>query len=263
MAISILLITGLTFGSLLVWIDIARRLQRGQPVINWNPEPRARWRSAAELVAVFLALASVVLQLLPQLIGPSPERPPVDVNQVIVTLAVFLTISLFLLLLLAFERRSLTEFGITMADWKRQFRLGGLGFLAAVIPMAISMFLTLPFRSPDQQHSLLKLLSASPDFLTVAAVAAMAVVGAPLLEELIYRVILQGWLSTLLPPAIAVGLAALAFSLVHGWRDGLALVPLAIVLGIVFHRRHSYLAVVMIHALFNATMLTVQLLDRH
>jgi membrane protease YdiL (CAAX protease family) len=40
----------------------------------------------------------------------------------------------------------------------------------------------------------------------------------------------------------------------------LPLLPLALVLGYVYDRRHSYLAVVVLHALFNLTMLAAQLL---
>jgi membrane protease YdiL (CAAX protease family) len=88
----------------------------------------------------------------------------------------------------------------------------------------------------------------------------IAVVAAPLTEELMFRVILQGALSRLVPPRVAIPLVAWCFCSVHGLVDGLALIPLALILGIVFHRTHNYLTVVVIHALFNATMIALQLL---
>jgi membrane protease YdiL (CAAX protease family) len=170
-------------------------------------------------------------------------------------------LSLFLPLVLTGGERSWSGIGMTISNVSDQIRIGFKGFSAAVIPMAISMVVTIPFRPPESQNSLLKLLQSSPDSLTISLVTLTAVLSAPLVEELLFRVILQGWLATLFPAPQAITFVAVLFGLVHGWRDGLALLPLAFILGYVFHRRHSFLAVVMIHALFNATMLVLQLLN--
>jgi membrane protease YdiL (CAAX protease family) len=89
---------------------------------------------------------------------------------------------------------------------------------------------------------------------------AVAVV-APLSEELLFRVVLQGWLTERISATVAVPVVAIVFAAVHGWRDGLALLPLALILGYVFARRRSYLAVVTTHALFNSVMFGLQWLS--
>ena len=78
------------------------------------------------------------------------------------------------------------------------------------------------------------------------------IVLAPAAEELIYRVAIQGSLVRWMSPNRAMLVVALLFSSVHGWPDMLALFPLALILGYVYHQRHSFLAVVVLHALFNA-----------
>ena len=50
---------------------------------------------------------------------------------------------------------------------------------------------------------------------------------------------------------LAIGISSIAFAMVHGPLDGAALMPLALLLGILYDRRHSYLAVVVAHAFFN------------
>jgi membrane protease YdiL (CAAX protease family) len=52
------------------------------------------------------------------------------------------------------------------------------------------------------------------------------------------------------------------FSVVHGVPDCFPLFPLALILGFVYHRTRSFLAVVVLHALFNATNLTLSVLNK-
>jgi membrane protease YdiL (CAAX protease family) len=246
----------------LVWRQLVSRATAGRPFLDQVDEPRARWRSAAELAVAYVALLWLIVHLIPQFSNAEKsEQTPVGVVAIVIVAAVNIGFSLILPLALASGGRAGSDFGFKTANLGNQLRVGVLYFIAAVIPMGISMFITLPLRSIQHQHSLLKLLGDSPDVTTISVIAVTAVLSAPMLEEVIFRVILQGWLTTLFPPAVSISLVAISFALVHGWRDGLALLPLAFILGYVFHRRHSYVAVVMIHALFNATMLIVQLMN--
>ncbi len=134
-----------------------------------------------------------------------------------------------------------------------QTRSGLIGFVAAMAPVYLVVLATLPLRSPDTQHSLLRALSSTPDAELMAWIALQAIVLAPLAEEMLYRVLLQGGLVQAGYPAVfAVPAVALFFSLSHNFPDTLPLVPLALVLGWVYHLRNSFLACVLIHALFNA-----------
>jgi hypothetical protein len=64
-----------------------------------------------------------------------------------------------------------------------------------------------------------------------------------------------------MPARVAIPFVAIVFAAVHGPVDGIALLPLALILGYSFDRRQSYLTVVVIHGLFNATMLALAMLS--
>lgn len=138
----------------------------------------------------------------------------------------------------------------------RAVSLGLLAFVASIGPVMMAQLgLSQVIEMPESTHALLELVKEkkSPDI--VFWVGAAAVVAAPLLEELIYRVVLQGWLRSVLDRNIAIGLVAVLFSFVHGWPAMVGLLPLAIVLGVLYDRTNSYLAVVTTHAAFNMSML--------
>ena len=248
-------------GSAFVWGQLIKRKSVEKTFLTMSDEPRARWNSIPELLVVVLTVFMLSLSLMLRFLKTSSEeQPPVSLNSLVQHIFFNISLSLIMAFALVSNERPWSGIGMRLNHLREQLRLGVYGFLAAVVPMTISMFATLPFRGAENQHSLLKQLMESPDVATVSIIAVTAVIAAPLFEELLYRVILQGWLSTIFPASVAIPLVAALFASVHGWRDGLALFPLALILGYVFHRQHSYLSVVVIHALFNATMLTLQLL---
>ena len=249
-------------GSSVVWNGLFHRWLNNRPLMEHHCEPRARWHGPAGLAAVYLALLFAGMSLFARMAGrPDQQASVPGLESILIFAGTALGIVVVVPPILVASGQTWAALGMSNSDVSDQVRVGVMGYFAAVIPMALSMLITLPFRGGSHQHSLLKLLMASPTWTTILAIAISAVIAAPLLEELLYRVILQGWLTTFLPATIAIPLVAGLFCLVHGWRDGLALLPLAFILGYVFHRRHSYISVVVIHALFNATMLTLQLLN--
>ena len=140
--------------------------------------------------------------------------------------------------------------------------LRGLGFLACLPFVIVVMGLVSRWRSPDTQNSLLILLREAGNEWTIVGVVFTAVVSAPLTEELLFRVAFQGSLETRLPLPWAIGIPAVIFASVHGRYDVLPLLPLAIVLGVLYHLRRSYVACVTMHAMFNATFLVLALWQR-
>ncbi len=150
---------------------------------------------------------------------------------------------------------------IVPRSWWREGAWGAVGFLAAVAPVQVVLWATLPLRSEQYLHQLLQLLRQNPTPQVVALIAVSAVVLAPMLEELMYRVVLQTWLVERLGAVAGIAVTAVVFAGVHGPLDALALLPLAVLLGWLFHRTGSYFAVVKMHALFNTYNLALTLLD--
>lgn len=191
--------------------------------------------------------------------GPAPV-PTVSGLQSMCLLNVLL-VGFFVALLSRFGENRLEPFGITATDWKRESAFGTAGFLAALPAVHLILLVTSPLRGDaDRQHTLLRLLREDQSPETIVWVAVTVMVMAPLAEEIVYRVSLQGALRTRFSAAVSIGLSSLLFAGVHGFPDSLALIPLAIVLGTVYEHRRSYVAVVVLHALFNATTLLLMLL---
>lgn len=172
-----------------------------------------------------------------------------------------LVIAAFLATLLSEAgRKPLRDCGLFGMRLDRQILLGVLAFLAAIWPTGMMLIVSQWWRTVETQHPLLQMLQQNSSGEVLAWIAVSAVVAAPLAEELLFRVTLQGWLSERLSGPAAIVLTAAIFALVHGWRDALPLVPLSLILGYVFHHTRSYWACVMTHAVFNGIFLTLALL---
>lgn len=244
------------------WVTVWRRYCRGQPWLDRHEELRATWSHLSERLALLLACLWLGLHLATQFIlAPNVKSPELsNANLIQVAVVSGGTTLLLVALLVGSGRLSAGDFGLKWQPLTSQLRDGWFGFKLAILPMALTMALATPLRTRDTLNPLLRLLADDPEYVTLALITFVAAVIAPLSEELIFRVILQGSLTTVMPARLAIPIVAVAFSAVHGPVDGLALLPLALVLGCVFQRRHSYVAVVVIHGLFNATMLALALL---
>lgn len=139
--------------------------------------------------------------------------------------------------------------------------IGILGALASLMPVLMVQFALKSLLNPDgPSHELLRFLQDNKSPGDVMWVAAAALVTAPLLEEIVYRVILQGSLRAKVSPNQAILISAVVFAAVHGWPNMLGLLPLALILGYLYDRTNSYLTVVTAHAVFNMTMLLMSTL---
>lgn len=262
MSLSLLLVFLLVLASACIWVRLIPRLAAKRAILEPNDEQRSAWNTAHEYTAIYVASIWVLMLLASSLSKQVPsETKEFSLQLVAIDASVSLVIVVLLPLIVYAGGTPLSSIGIKWTKFLDQVKLGLIGYIAAILPMAISMLVTVPIRPVEDQHQLLKRLSETPNITTIAFVAGLAVIAAPLKEEMVFRVILQGWLRTFIPRAAAISIVAVLFSLVHGWRNGLALLPLALILGYVFDRRNSYVAVVVVHALFNLTMLVLHLLD--
>jgi membrane protease YdiL (CAAX protease family) len=86
----------------------------------------------------------------------------------------------------------------------------------------------------------------------------LAVVGAPLVEELFFRGLVQGAFTRRVGPVPAIFITALMFSFAHASDEGLlaplVLFPMALVLGYLRHRSGRLAPGMVAHATFNATL---------
>jgi len=137
-------------------------------------------------------------------------------------------------------------------QFTRELRFAAETCLVAYLPTTIARLVILGFLPEAPSHPFLEMLDNGVDWTVLTLIAVMAVVVAPLVEELLYRVTILGgiWQQHSLPAAWIV--SSVLFGFAHGFPDSIALLPLAFMIGYAYFRRRSYRTVVLIHFLFNA-----------
>jgi membrane protease YdiL (CAAX protease family) len=243
------------------WCLAACRAFQGRPLLESVPREPSPWSSWA----IGLAFpVSIIVQIV--VAESSPGIDPISLKAVelgclmkVAELAVLMG-----LLALGTPIRAI-DFGLNRGTAGRDIAIGFAGFLAAWLPVfAVNIAVGLTgYRKEGEVHPYFKVLEASPGVLTVVWLVLAAVVLAPLAEELLYRVIIQGWLETRLSPRIAILFVSAWFAAIHsreGRPDAIPLFPLALTLGYVYYRRHSLLATFTMHAAFNAANLALALM---
>ena len=157
-----------------------------------------------------------------------------------------LVLAVLLVFFLARRRRPLQEVGLRPVPGQAAAGAAGAApLLYAVITLALSLLPTTWLQDYSQASAPLSNTGVLP-FLSVALVA-------PVVEEVIFRGLIQSRLARALPGWPAVLLSALAFALCHGqpvWM-GYAFL-LGLVLGIMAWRAGSILPSVITHVVFNA-----------
>lgn len=243
--------TQLLLGSVALWAFWIRQKLRGE-----SPVP-PRFRSDSipvSQLAFLLAVSWVALNFLgdtePQAFDPDKVSETVR-SSVILGLMVFWI--LLAALLIQFRRPTdMARLGFRGDDLSGQLRDGFVGFVAAFAPVYAVLMASYPLRSEEVVHPFLRLVQERGIGSELIWISVAAIVIAPLSEELMFRVILQSGLKQWFGTGWGIGLAALIFASVHGFPDSLGIFPLAIVLGILYQQRRSFLAIFTAHALFNA-----------
>ncbi len=245
-----------------IWWQWRRRLKANAPIFPMAEAPIV----PVNLIAVVLTLTMIGLSLVSVLF---PTRPAVVVEKLPSIKNVWdgclLNSALVLVLLpivMGGKIQNLAGLGFGLASIRRQFFEGMETALASFAPVLLVLLVTSSFRTPQGTHPLLLLLKQDGHLQTFAAVVLAAVILAPLAEELMFRVVLLGWLKTRTNSTEAIVISSIAFAAVHGPLDGLALVPLALLLGYLYDRRRSFWSVFVAHAFFNLTNIVLAMSSR-
>jgi membrane protease YdiL (CAAX protease family) len=138
----------------------------------------------------------------------------------------------------------------------RELRFAAETCLAAWFPTAAIKLTMVWILEEDVQHPFLEMIMNGVGVDVLLLIAITAVVLAPLMEELLYRVVILGGLlnhprPTRMSTTLAIGVTSVLFAFAHGFPDSVALLPLAVAIGWTYHQRRSYRTVVLVHVLFN------------
>jgi membrane protease YdiL (CAAX protease family) len=142
--------------------------------------------------------------------------------------------------------------------------LGVLTFFAALLPVYGIQLLLAQWFEPTE-HPLAKLLSEHPSPSLLAWGAVSAVIVAPLSEELLFRVLLQGWLERLTGAStprvgwraasarwIPIVISSALFAAMHQGYHRIPLFVLALFLGYLYQRTHRIMPSLVTHGCVNA-----------
>jgi membrane protease YdiL (CAAX protease family) len=146
----------------------------------------------------------------------------------------------------------------------------GVGGFLAVIPLAsIGIMVGQLFErfAPRPDHPLIHMLEDSHNLLFAAGAFFLASIQAPFTEELLFRGTLTPALSGLFGTRkyavpLAIGISSLAFASIHpqGFTLWLSLASIGVVNGVLCYQTRSVLPGMVMHALFNGSVLAYTLL---
>lgn len=234
-------------------------LRRALPAALSNPcgFPSARWGwpeglLSVGLVALFLTMAA----------GSSGrEVRKLDLEDVVRGGAVYAGLVFFVLGFLVFRGFDIVRtFGLRTGGWSPGIVLGWL--LIILPPIFLGQALIYAWAGPEQSlQPIVEFLLQSPGWGERTTVIAVAVVAAPLTEELIFRGCLYGVARASLGRTAAIVASSVLFAAIH-WHapalPGLTIVGLG--LALVYERCGSLWAPISMHAAFNALNIAAAIL---
>lgn len=302
-AIGALLVT-IFFGCVYVWGRVIERLLRREPPVPYEPREPVPWTGPDLVVSLGILILAYALapalqatfsgfeppttsnseesgdatlvipgEDLPTPVDPAPERLLLTPGLIAVqAIASLVAVGLIGLGMHRFAGATRVDLGLTSPRPIRDVLLGIGGMLGASIVVYFIQAILVQYY--PSEHPLLEMLKHRPSYWNLILAGLMATIIAPLVEEFVFRVLLQGWLEVkeqtwakrfprsigMLPRGtIAITTSAAFFALLHASQgpDPIALFPLAIVLGYLYHQTHRLLPSVAMHFTFNAVSVLV------
>jgi len=187
----------LAAGSLAMWLLAVRRLRAGEPLVPPEPRRPVPWGGIEVLLIVLGYLFASGLAAI-YFVVPVGEGATVSVvsslSVAITGLASLLVVGAAVMLLRRAAGSTWRDLGLSGQHLLPDVRLGLAAGLAITAPVyAIQSIFTTLFKF-ESEHPLIEMVERGQD-VTIFAVAVFLAVGvAPLAEEFLFRVLLQGWL---------------------------------------------------------------------
>lgn len=256
-------IDGRVLAQYLAWgvcsIAAAAAFRRALPRALANPcgFPAAAWGwqeavLSGGLVALFLLMAT----------GASANpAPKLDLGDVLTGFALYAGLVFFVLGFLVFRGMNVADaFGLRVRGWSAATVAGWLLMFLPVIYLAQVLVYT--WAGPDTRpQPIVDFLLQSPGWRERVSVLLVAVVAAPVTEELIFRGCLYGVARSRWGRTAAILFTSALFAAIHGHAPSLpGLMILAVGLALVYERCGSLWAPIGMHAAFNGLTIAFALL---
>jgi len=255
------------FGSWLLGTSLGRKALAGS-------KPRRNRMAPYTPIALFFVwlMGTAFLQsLVGQIVGDLGGWRGLFVTNVVSSVAAMATVAIILIVAAFQFARGLKGFGLRLKTIPRDL-VFAFATLLAVWPlvgaimrateMATKALFGRDFQVP--QHEALELISQSPAPALEIVLIVLAVVLAPLVEEMLFRGLFQSMIRSYLGrPWIAIVLTSILFAGIHAnpthWP---ALFALAMGLGYAYEKSGSLVRPILMHAMFNAAIIGTVLLQQ-
>jgi membrane protease YdiL (CAAX protease family) len=281
--------------SLVVWLNALGRLRAGQPLVPGEPREAT---GALDLYVAFVIYLAALFTYAWATKGPATiekaaaEAATLDwralATHSVVALSAMALALAYLGLRLG-QRYVLDRFALRP---RADLALGLVTFVAAFTPIFLIQFVLTRFF--PSEHPVQSMLTKDASAAVVALSAFAVVIVAPLTEEFVFRVLLQGWMETLvlrwragerepaaagqpgeesapavseqaseaLPPRLMpwpIVISSLIFALLHlkHGPDPIALFVFSLMLGYLYQKTHRLWPSLIVHACLNAWSLTI------
>jgi membrane protease YdiL (CAAX protease family) len=257
------LVFALVLGS---FVLVTRRWWAGKPLVERMRHRRVPWGAEGALLAAFALFGALTAYLSDANGSESSDPLTIDLSMAAgLALTWFMLAGLVIFWIRSNYSATWRDFGAprSLDEASDDVALGVMACAAMLVPVyAVQIVLVLVVGLPSS-HPTVEQLMKSPSAETIVAAGLMAVVIAPIFEELAFRVLLQGWLERIggrrawWPVIVSAVLFALAHS-GQGWAP-VPLAVLAVGIGYVYRQTHRLVPIVAMHMAFNALGLAVAL----
>jgi membrane protease YdiL (CAAX protease family) len=233
--------------------------EESRPLVPWGP------LSVLGVLLLYLGLSGICLLRPPGVVPSLREQLS---RMAVLNVAL---VYLIPLLLRATSGAKLADLGLSSNDLGRLCLLGATG-CALAVPVVYSVQLLAVSIWTPTDHMVQKALTADHSWLTALVAAFGAIVGAPVVEELLFRGVLLATLwkiaaqETGTRKPLTEFLANIAVSLLFGWLHlaqwpaPIPLFVLSMMLGELYRRSGSLVATIVMHACFNGLSMAALLL---
>jgi membrane protease YdiL (CAAX protease family) len=182
-----------SFSTLLI---LAQRYFKGRPILQYEPRHRVPWGVGVAILAMVIPVMTVVASIVP--IESSEEVTDTSfvynaLTMCSVSIAFVLAVGFFLY---AVSHANTHDLGFpnSFRQFLGDIRLGVVGCAASLLPVYVVHFILFKLIDPQEDHPLIEDLQHSPTTGMLLAGLVTVAVAAPLFEEFVFRLLLQGWL---------------------------------------------------------------------
>ncbi len=188
----------LAIASIGTWFALVDRVKRG-PLLAYEPRRPVPWSGAWILLPILLVAFTVFAAM--GSADSAEDEVAASANNLVERLALGSAqqtafVVAFLAVVIAVSRATRADLGLPKDahELARDVRIGIIAWLAALAPVYGMQVLLLMVFGPAEGHPLIKMVQeqANPTLFVLAFAAAVVV--APICEELLFRLLLQGWL---------------------------------------------------------------------